>query len=51
MALLSVIRRGIFREGNADQEIERRTDLSRNTIRNYLRARSAAAPKSKWRCK
>ncbi|WP_430446700.1 IS21 family transposase [Sphingorhabdus contaminans] len=37
MALLSVIRRWHFREGMANREIERRTGLSRNTIRKYLR--------------
>jgi transposase len=37
MALLSVIRRWHFREGIAIREIERRTGLSRNTIRKYLR--------------
>ena len=38
MALLSVIRRWHFREGKPIREIERRTGLSRNTIRKYLRA-------------
>jgi transposase len=38
MALLSVIRRWHFREGLPIREIERRTGLSRNTIRKYLRA-------------
>ena len=38
MALLSVIRRWHFREGVPIREIERRTGLSRNTIRKYLRA-------------
>ena len=38
MALLSVIRRWHFRDGLAIREIERRTGLSRNTIRKYLRA-------------
>ena len=37
MALLSVIRRWHFREGMPIREIERRTGLSRNTIRRYLR--------------
>ena len=37
MALLSVIRRWHFREGMPIREIERRTGLSRNTIRKYLR--------------
>jgi transposase len=38
MALLSVIRRWYFREGMPIREIERRTGLSRNTIRKYLRS-------------
>ena len=38
MALLSVIRRWHFRDGMPIREIERRTGLSRNTIRKYLRA-------------
>ena len=38
MALLSVIRRWHFREGMPIREIERRTCLSRNTVRKYLRA-------------
>jgi transposase len=38
MALLSVMRRWHFREGIPIREIERRTGLSRNTIRKYLRA-------------
>lgn len=38
MALLSVIRRWHFREHLSTGEICRRTDLSRNTIRKYLRA-------------
>jgi transposase len=38
MALLSVIRRWHFREGIPIREIERRTGLSRNTIRKYLRS-------------
>jgi transposase len=38
MALLSVIRRWHRREGMPIREIERRTGLSRNTIRKYLRA-------------
>ena len=38
MALLIVIRRWHFREGMPIREIERRTGLSRNTIRKYLRA-------------
>lgn len=37
MALLSVIRRWNFREDITVREIERRTGLSRNTIRKYLR--------------
>ena len=38
MDLLSVIRRWRFRQGMPIREIERRTGLSRNTIRKYLRA-------------
>ena len=38
MALLSVIRRWHFRQHVLIREIERRTGLSRNTIRKYLRA-------------
>lgn len=37
MALLSVIRRWHFREQLSIREIARRTGLSRNTIRKYLR--------------
>jgi transposase len=44
MALLSVIRRWHFRDGMAIREIERRTGLSRNTIRKYLRS-GAVEPK------
>lgn len=40
MALLSVIRHWHFRDGMPIREIERRTGLSRNTIRKYLRADS-----------
>src|ERR1700712_1455834 len=46
MALLSVIRRWHFREGMPIREIERRTGLSRNTIRKYLR-NDAVEPKFK----
>lgn len=38
MDLLSVIRRWHFRQGISIREIKRRTGLSRNTIRKYLRA-------------
>ena len=38
MALLSVIRRWAFRDGIPIREISRRTGLSRNTIRRYLRS-------------
>ena len=38
MALLSVIRRWAFRDGMPIREISRRTGLSRNTIRKYLRS-------------
>ncbi len=44
MALLSVIRRWAFREGMPIREITRRTGLSRNTIRKYLRS-DAVEPK------
>lgn len=37
MALLSVIRRWHFREHLSIREIGRRTGLSRNTVRKYLR--------------
>ena len=43
MALLSVIRRWHFREEMPIREIERRTGLSRNTIRKYLRAGTVEA--------
>ena len=46
MALLSVIRRWHFRQDVPIREIERRTGLSRNTIRKYLRA-DVAEPKFK----
>ena len=41
MDLLSVIRRWHFRQGIPIREIKRRTGLSRNTIRKYLRADTA----------
>jgi transposase len=44
MALLSVIRRWHFREGMPIREIERRTGLSRNTIRKYPRDRKRQLP-------
>lgn len=44
MALLSVIRRWAFRDGMSIREITRRTGLSRNTIRRYLRS-DAVEPK------
>jgi transcriptional regulator with XRE-family HTH domain len=40
MELLSVIRRWRHRDGFSIREIARRTSLSRNTIRKYLRADS-----------
>jgi transposase len=43
MALLSVIRRWYFRQQIPIREIERRTGLSRNTIRKYLRADTVEA--------
>jgi transposase len=44
MDLLSVIRRWHFRQGMPIREIKRRTGLSRNTIRKYLRT-DAVEPK------
>ena len=38
MALLSVIRRWHFRDQLSIREISRRTGLSRNTVRKYLRS-------------
>ena len=38
MALLSVIRRWHFRKGMSFREISRRTGLSRNTVKKYLKA-------------
>jgi len=46
MALLSVIRRWALRDQLSIREIARRTGLSRNTIRKYLRS-GAVAPKFK----
>ncbi|NTF44154.1 MULTISPECIES: IS21 family transposase [Rhizobium] len=46
MALLSVIRRWHFREKLSIRDISRRTGLSRNTIRKYLRS-NGAEPKFK----
>jgi transcriptional regulator with XRE-family HTH domain len=40
VAILSVIRRWHLREGVSIREIARRTKLSRNTIRKYLRERT-----------
>ncbi|MEZ9864195.1 IS21 family transposase [Vibrio breoganii] len=37
MSLLSVIRRWHFREGMSQREVARRTGLSRNTVRRYLK--------------
>ena len=37
MALLSVIRRWHFRKGMSFREISRRTGLSRNTVKKYLK--------------
>ena len=44
MALLSVIRRWHHRDQLSIREIARRTGLSRNTIRKYLRAGTAEPP-------
>ena len=44
MALLSVIRRWHFREHLSIREICRRTGLSRNTIRKYLRLDVSGQP-------
>jgi len=46
MALLSVIRRWAFRDQLSIREISRRTGLSRNTIRKYLRS-GAVEPRLK----
>ena len=46
MALLSVIRRWHFPEGMSIRDISRRTGLSRNTVRRYLRG-GAVEPKLK----
>ena len=48
MALLSVIRRWHFREHLSIREISRRTGLSRNTVRKYLRV-GEVEPKFKVR--
>src|ERR1700761_6823519 len=40
MELLSVIRRWHYRDGFSIREISRRTGLSRNTVRKYLRSDS-----------
>lgn len=37
MSLLSVMRRWYFREGLSQREITKRTGLSRNTVRRYLK--------------
>jgi transposase len=40
MELLSVIRRWRYRDHHSIREISRRTGLSRNTVRKYLRSDS-----------
>ena len=48
VATLSVIRRWALREQLSIREIARRTGLSRNTIRKYLRAGEAEPHYPKW---
>ncbi|MGI2788923.1 winged helix-turn-helix transcriptional regulator, partial [Vibrio fluvialis] len=43
VSLLSVIRRWHFREGMSQREIARRTGLSRNTVKRYLKDRTIVA--------
>jgi transposase len=47
MSLLSVIRRWHFREGMSQREVARRTGLSRNTIKKYLKDRTIVPVYSK----
>jgi transposase len=49
MALMGKIRRLYFRDRLSINEIARRTSLSRNTIKKWLRARGDAAPKYRRR--
>ena len=48
MDLLSVIRRWRFRQKMPIREIERRSGLSRNTIRKYLRADTVEPQFKAW---
>ncbi|ELS3717377.1 winged helix-turn-helix transcriptional regulator, partial [Vibrio fluvialis] len=43
VSLLSVIRRWHFREGMSQREIARRTGLSRNTVKRYLKDQTIVA--------
>jgi transcriptional regulator with XRE-family HTH domain len=44
MELLSVIRRWRYRDHSSIREISRRTGLSKNTVRKYLRSDSVEPP-------
>ncbi len=43
VSLLSVIRHWHFREGMSQREIARRTGLSRNTVKRYLKDQTIVA--------
>ena len=49
MALVGKIRRMYLRDGMSFSEIARRTSLSRNTVKKWLRVPEAAAPKYRRR--
>ena len=49
MAMLGKVRRLYFRDGVSINEIARRTSLSRNTIKKWLKAPEAATPKYRRR--